>query len=235
MTKTLYEVLGIRKNAGARAITKAYRKRAMETHPDRGGDPEEFRQVEQAYKVLRDPARRKWYDETGEVESVSIDREESAVLTVLSSAMSAVLAELVKYCRPASSEDVLGHMRNTLEMRRDSLTKGIVDTEKTMREADEAAKRFADVNGSTMKPAVVEVKEEDGFGSCLKDVASGIRSTLERNLTGMRHEKAVNDKALDVVKRGRYRFDKKVEVHSLASMFRSGYGTAATVVNESPH
>jgi len=40
-----YELLGVDKNAGDAEIKKAYRKLALRLHPDKGGDPEKFKEV----------------------------------------------------------------------------------------------------------------------------------------------------------------------------------------------
>lgn len=64
----LYETLGVSKSADAAAIKKAYRKKAMDTHPDRGGDPAAFQSVELAHRVLSDKGKRARYDETGDAE-----------------------------------------------------------------------------------------------------------------------------------------------------------------------
>jgi len=45
-------VLGVDPNVTAEELKRAYRKRALETHPDRGGDPETFRLVQQSYERL---------------------------------------------------------------------------------------------------------------------------------------------------------------------------------------
>merc|ERR1719247_3828650 len=66
----LYDVLGIEKNADQRTIKKAWRKLCKTHHPDRGGDPEKFKECEQAYEVLSDPSKRELYDEGG-LEAVS--------------------------------------------------------------------------------------------------------------------------------------------------------------------
>ena len=64
-----YEVLGVDKNAGADEIKKAYRKKAMQFHPDRNpGDKEaeeKFKEVGEAYEVLSDDDRRARYDQFG--------------------------------------------------------------------------------------------------------------------------------------------------------------------------
>jgi len=67
--KTLYDTLGVSKNATADEIKKAYRKLARQHHPDANpGDAqaeERFKEVQQAYDVLSDPEKRKQYDRFG--------------------------------------------------------------------------------------------------------------------------------------------------------------------------
>jgi len=60
-----YEVLGVGKSASADEIKKAYRRLAVEHHPDRGGDEVKFKEVSEAYEILKDDAKRKRYDQFG--------------------------------------------------------------------------------------------------------------------------------------------------------------------------
>ncbi len=62
----LYEVLGVHTNASSEEIKKAYRKRAVTHHPDKGGDPEKFKELAQAYEVLSNAERRRVYDRVGD-------------------------------------------------------------------------------------------------------------------------------------------------------------------------
>jgi molecular chaperone DnaJ len=60
-----YEVLGIGKTASADEIKKAFRKAAIEHHPDKGGDETKFKEVNEAYEVLKDTSKRQRYDQFG--------------------------------------------------------------------------------------------------------------------------------------------------------------------------
>src|SRR5436189_269311 len=64
-----YAVLGVPRDAAEADVKKAYRKLAMEYHPDRNnGDKaaeEKFKQITEAYEVLRDPEKRAAYDRYG--------------------------------------------------------------------------------------------------------------------------------------------------------------------------
>lgn len=69
MKKDYYELLGIGKNASSEEIKKAFRKMAMQYHPDRNpGDKaaeETFKEMNEAYEVLSDPQKKKMYDQFG--------------------------------------------------------------------------------------------------------------------------------------------------------------------------
>ncbi|HEU4914333.1 MAG TPA: molecular chaperone DnaJ [Candidatus Saccharimonadales bacterium] len=61
-----YEVLGVGKNASADEIKKAFRRLAVQHHPDKeGGDETKFKEVNEAYEVLKDPSKRQRYDQFG--------------------------------------------------------------------------------------------------------------------------------------------------------------------------
>lgn len=57
-----YTILGVQKNASPDQLKKAYKKASMQHHPDRGGDEEQFKKVNEAYATLKDPQKRAAYD-----------------------------------------------------------------------------------------------------------------------------------------------------------------------------
>lgn len=65
MSKNLYEVLGVSKNASPEEIKKTFRQRSVQEHPDKGGDSEKYKELTNAYSVLSDKERREKYDRTG--------------------------------------------------------------------------------------------------------------------------------------------------------------------------
>ena len=66
MQKDYYEILGVNKGASKEEIKKAFYKLAHKYHPDKGGgDETKFKQVNEAYQVLSDDAKRSKYDQFG--------------------------------------------------------------------------------------------------------------------------------------------------------------------------
>ena len=66
-----YDILGVNKNASSDDIKKAYRKMAMQYHPDRNpgnkSAEEKFKEMSEAYAILSDPEKKRQYDMLGDV------------------------------------------------------------------------------------------------------------------------------------------------------------------------
>lgn len=62
----LYDALGLQNGASKEDIKKAFRKLAVQHHPDKGGDPEKFKEIAHAYEILSDDNKKSDYDRLGD-------------------------------------------------------------------------------------------------------------------------------------------------------------------------
>jgi curved DNA-binding protein CbpA len=60
--ETYYDILGVAKNASAKDIKKAFHKLALQHHPNKGGDAEQFKKLSDAHDTLEDPVLRGEYN-----------------------------------------------------------------------------------------------------------------------------------------------------------------------------
>lgn len=60
-----YQVLGVSRNASEDEVKKAYRKLAMKHHPDRGGDEAKFKEINEAYDLIKNPPKQQHHQYTG--------------------------------------------------------------------------------------------------------------------------------------------------------------------------
>lgn len=65
MSKNYYEILGVSKNSSKEEIKKAFHKLAHKHHPDKGGDENKFKEINEAYQILSDDKKRAQYDNFG--------------------------------------------------------------------------------------------------------------------------------------------------------------------------
>jgi len=65
--KDYYQILGVSKNASQEEIKKAFYRLAHKYHPDKGGNPEKFKEINEAYQILSNKEKRAQYDKFGRV------------------------------------------------------------------------------------------------------------------------------------------------------------------------
>ena len=80
--KPYYETLKVPETATQEDIKSSYRILSKEYHPDKGGDPEEMQEINEAYSVLGDPEKRACYDQYGTIDK-PINTDEEARIQVL--------------------------------------------------------------------------------------------------------------------------------------------------------
>lgn len=108
MSKDLYDTLGVQRDADKNTIKKAYRKRAQQAHPDKGGSAEEFYEVQQAYDILNNAVTRRSYDETGDTD----DQEK-----LLWSEMIGLVSNIIENASNLGTTDIFKQARDRVDQR----------------------------------------------------------------------------------------------------------------------
>lgn len=111
MRVTLYDILNIAPDASPEEIDSAYRRKALQTHPDRSGSETAFQAVQQAFDVLSDPQRRQRYDETGDFDD-GIERDK--VSGILAHHLGLVVQVVVNNGRDVAANDLVEGMVHSL-------------------------------------------------------------------------------------------------------------------------
>ena len=81
MAKDYYKHLGLSRSATEAEIKAAYRKLAIEHHPDKQGDPIQFHAINEAYGILGDPEKKRAHD-AGQSVALVTDLDEASMAIV---------------------------------------------------------------------------------------------------------------------------------------------------------
>lgn len=138
----LYSTLNLSPDASEDDVKKAYRRLSKRHHPDVGGDAEVFREVQEAYDVLSDPARRRRYDETGSAEDNS-----AKVLSLLRN----LVVQCAEEFEPGET-DVVKVMRDIIESQLETCRSKMVLCKKGAEKLRKAAQKIKVADG---KPNVL--------------------------------------------------------------------------------
>lgn len=198
MAKSLYDVLGVARDASIEFIRAAYRKAAKQHHPDSGGDPEKFSEIKVAHDVLSNPERRKRYDETGEVDASIISEQERvrlAAITFLAESFQSLLAnENVDVATTDLRKLMLGRVNGEVE----DVALAVKKAERLERRALASLKRFRR-EGSV---------EDNIFASLANNFLENVRGQL----ASARRHGAVMDAALAILGEYEYTVDSKPNI-----------------------
>lgn len=115
---SLYDDLGVDRDASEAEIAAAYRSAARRHHPDAGGNAADFDKVQRAANILRDPAKRAEYDRTGSVD----DRVDTALAQAIDLLCNA-FSEAIAACRDFGAVDIVQAVRNDLAQKREQIAR----------------------------------------------------------------------------------------------------------------
>jgi len=191
---TPYEVLRVKKKATAEQVTRAFRKRSMETHPDRGGDAAELQAVVRAYRLLIDPAARKRYDQTGEVPGDEVNNADAELCTAIAGAFAVAAEHCLNTGKDPARVDLAHLMLASLNDADKRLRKNCADNKKIVDFITAAMGRFTG----------------DG-GELLLAVLGGQLARLKNDLTVMGKRLELNARAVEHLKKVGYRYEREMQ------------------------
>lgn len=118
-----YSVLGIGRSAKQAAIKTAYRERVRSSHPDRGGNPDDFIAIVKAFGLLSDPETRRLFDETGIVDVDGLRNHRRDVAAVLADMFDAAVQSAVASGLKLNSV-------NFIELMTTAVAKGVAEAQR---------------------------------------------------------------------------------------------------------
>lgn len=191
----LYRILKLKRKATPEEIEKAYRKAALEHHPDRGGDRDKFEVARLAYEVLIDPKRRAEYDATGNYATSTIDTSERPIIDTLGQWIAVCLRALVDHGGSPKVNDLVKIIRDNIKTKIGEL-------------------KTCQMKAKTYQESLIESQsrfelEGDGENVMANIVRAHIK-LIDQEIAALKSQEELQQKVLSFIARYRYRFDKQL-------------------------
>lgn len=163
-TSKFYKLLEVDKNSNESEIKKAYRRLAVKHHPDKGGDPEKFKEITRAYEVLSDQDKRAKYDKFGE-EGLDSDGPGDAS-DIFEAFFGGGGGRRGGARRRQKTKDVVQNLKVTLEQmysgytKKMAITRQVIDKKKGVQECRECDGRGVKVEVVRMGPMIQQMQSQ---------------------------------------------------------------------------
>lgn len=195
-----YDVLGLGKLCTGEDIKDAYRERAKEVHPDKGGDAKKFALVKLAYDTLRDKKKRERFDKDGFVDDRGVSWQEGQAVGKLQG----LFIDILRNTAPEEIEytDIIGKLRNKVL----DLMKKSGEGEKALRESSIATKKAIKILEKRLKRKGKKV-------NIMLLALQGIESGMQEQKAALIKEQGVLEEMMQMLKEFTYDFDSKPEVY----------------------
>tara|TARA_Y100000310_G_scaffold173688_1_gene173826 strand:+ start:2267 stop:2881 length:615 start_codon:yes stop_codon:yes gene_type:complete len=163
----LYDALGVSTDATQAEIKRAYKRLAMQLHPDRpNGDADTFLPIQAAYDVLSDESKRRRYDETGDVEDRRFEDLVTDKMMQLFNGMLSeeqnVIGDAVEQMRGMIEKGINGtmHNQNKVEAKKTQLKKRRNRIKITQGHGANLYKQLADAAITSCDQQIAQLEEE---------------------------------------------------------------------------
>lgn len=206
-----YQILKVAENATLSEIKLAYKILAQRNHPDKGGDKEKFSQIQAAYEILKDPERRKQYDQTGSWEAPK-PKEQMAVAELMT-CFDHWLQQVINGQRPAN-EDCVKFMEDTF-------TQGLSNAKREVSKADQAEERLR----------IVLEKFQGGQSDLMNGHAQSRMKSITDQRDNINHRIEIMEAAKEMLKDIEYTYDKGIQFRdgqTFANSTMGGINTGTT-------
>lgn len=201
MTADLYATLGVPRDADQAAVHRAYRRASKRAHPDMpGGSGKRFALVKLAHDTLTDDARRRHYDETGEIDEKPPDNAQAKALECIASALEAVLGACMAAHKEPEQVDLAANMRRWIS---DHLA--------------ESAKQLGRIDAAIAKN---EALGRRFSGEVMTQIISGRIAMARSQADSIRRNRVVGEDALALLKEVTFRTDPPPEYAPNPAFYR---------------
>jgi DnaJ-class molecular chaperone len=194
---TLYDILGVSKDATPEEIKKAHRTLSKEHHPDVGGDSHRFKDISKAYKILSNPDDRAYYDKHGKEPLERKNDEQQAIGKFVAVFLRVIQSNIGQI----TTCDVIGKVIQELNGSLKGINEKISKVESIMNNLEEAKGRLKLKNTDVPNYLMITLEQE-------------MRSIFEDKETAKR-EKVLIEKAIVHAENYNYEYELLVKDQAL--------------------
>jgi len=202
-----YKELGVTKAASPDEVKSAFRKRAKETHPDRGGNRRDFDRVTRANLVLSDPKRREKYNRTGDIDEDSPENAISAPVSIIVGLIQTVCQQEAQGAGDVTKSDLVTRMRMTI---RDAIS----NLKGQQKSVEKIAKR--------MRVVADRMKKRGGGESLIHKAIRSQAASAETHINVLSTQIQAHIDAMTMLEEFEFEFDKASNPYEAPGFFTRG-------------